>query len=357
VHHRLLGALKTMQHVPGGMGLLSAMVRPAAVSDRLSQELLGVTFQNPVGLAAGFDKHVELIPSMRALGFGFEEVGSLSALSWPGNETPRVFRLPRDKAIINRMGLNNPGVQGVIETLKHATADRFPLGVSLVKTPDANVMGEAGIMDYSAALEATHGLGAYVSLNISCPNTEEGKTFEDPESLDTLLLKLRRRAQSCQARTGQAAKPWLLKVSPDLSESQLDELFDVALRHDIAGWIATNTSARRENLVTPEARLTKIGRGGLSGRPIREASTRTLATLYQRAQKDAPKMVLMGVGGVFDVDSAWEKITHGASLIQVYTGLIYEGPGLVRQLVKGLDRKLAAEGFGHIGDAVGAALR
>jgi len=285
----------------------------------LEQTLFGVSFKSPLGLAAGFDKNIELAPLMQALGFGFMEGGSVSARPWLGNPCPRLFRLPEDRAIVNRMGLNNQGIQQILPRLQ-TLPPGFPVGISLVKTPDPAVLD-----DFAVAYEAVCGLGAYIALNISCPNTEEGKTFEDPEALDTLLTQLK----------GQ----FVLKISPNLSPIQLEEIFEVGLKHQVCGWIATNT------MPTPK--------GGLSGPPLFLRSTEVLGQLYQLCRKQQVNPVLIGVGGVMDAESAWEKIIHGASLVEIYTGLIYKGPNLIKEIHAGLLHKLEDHGLSHIRDAVG----
>jgi len=347
VHHRVLGLGKMLQHCPWVMSTPPHM--PA-----LEQTLFGVPFHSPVGLAAGFDKNLELATLMQALGFGFMEGGSISAKPWPGNSTPRLFRLPKDKAVINRMGLNNHGVAKILPRINALPLD-FPVGINLVKTPDPAILGDTALADFEACFSAVYGLGTYLALNISCPNTEDGKTFEEPEALDTLLTRLRSVEANCQSQ--KPPRPWLLKVSPDLSPSQLAEVFDVGLKHQVSGWIATNTTASREGLNTPGDTLTRIGRGGLSGKPLKNRSTEILGQLHQLCKAHQTEAVLIGVGGVSDAESAWEKITHGASLVQVYTGLIYEGPGLIRQIRTGLARKLAENGLTHIQEAVGLAFR
>lgn len=355
VHDRLCDLGRTMDRIPGALPLLSSLYKPS-VNPLLQQNFWGYTFENPIGLAAGFDKNVQLVPVMQALGFGFEEVGSLSGQPSPGNPRPRLFRLPEDQAIINRMGLNNRGVSALLPQIRQLPTD-WPVGISLAKTHDPAIMEERALEDFSTALETIYGHGAYISINISCPNTQEGKTFEEPEALDALLQRMRAVESECRSRSSLPARPWLLKISPDLDLACLRELFEIATRYDIAGWVACNTTSARHSLKTSVAQVAWYGNGGLSGAPLRQSSTRILGELYQLSASQQQKLVLIGVGGVQDAESAWEKITHGASLLQIYTGLIYQGPELIRQIHQGLVERLESRGFSSIQEAVGLAFR
>ncbi len=352
VHHQITALGKQLVGLPGGDFILSNLFAPPTVP-QLQQTLWDNTFYNPIGLAAGFDKHIKLPPLMKALGFGFEEVGSISALPYPGNPKPRLFRLPEDEAIINRMGLNNPGVQALLPHIQKFPPS-WPIGISIVKTPDPDIIEGAALEDFAATLKAIQGYGTYISINISCPNTKEGKTFEDPAALEALLARLRAVEASCQKEDNKPPTPWCLKISPDIDFQQLQEIFEVACHYHIAGWISCNTTAKREGLKTSSQRLSDIGNGGLSGQPLQQRSTQVLGQLYQLSQG---QQILIGVGGVHDAASAWEKITHGASLIQIYTGFIYEGPGLLKQIQNGLCQQLEAHGFSHINEAIGSAFR
>ncbi len=356
IHDAMQRIGQGLQKWPASMALLNQCYAPQLTS-RLAQSFFGAAFHHPLGLAAGFDKHITLLPTIRALGMAYAEVGSISARSWQGNPKPRVFRLPQDKAIINRMGLNNPGVLALLPRIKSFPSD-WPVGISLVKTPDPSILEQDAIEDYADVLRGVYGYGTYISLNISCPNTEEGKTFEDPEALDALLTQLRIVEAHCEAELQIPPRPWLLKVSPDLDPNLVDTLFDIGIKHQVAGWIATNTTSQRPStLKTSPSYIQAIGRGGLSGLPLQEASTRLLGQLYQRSQHVQHPQVLIGVGGIHDTESAWDKIIHGANLLQLYTGLIYEGPGVIRRIVQGLEKKLDENQLPHIHAAVGLAYR
>jgi dihydroorotate dehydrogenase len=346
VHEHLLSMGRWIQETPS---LLALVTQLSGLPNypMLKQQRWGCAFNTPIGLAAGFDKNIRLSRFFRALGFGFEEAGSISAQPALGNPKPRLFRLPAEQAILNRMGLNNEGVKAILPRIEALPPD-WPVGISLVKTHDPAITGESAIEDFKTTLKSVYGYGAYLSLNISCPNTAEGKTFEEPEALERLLQNLREQEAECQADSLPPPRPWLLKISPDLPSAQLQEMFEVACRYGIAGWVATNTTLSRTQ---------RFGQGGLSGQPLFDRSTQILAELWQLKQHhQQPDVVLIGVGGIHNTDSAWQKIIHGATLLQLYTGLIYEGPGLVKTIHNGLYRKLQAHGFQHLEEAVGSAL-
>ncbi|WP_072715715.1 quinone-dependent dihydroorotate dehydrogenase [Rhodothermus profundi] len=308
-----------------------------------------LTFPNPVGLAAGLDKNARLVRFWEALGFGFVEVGSISARPCSGNPPPRLFRLPEDRALINRMGLNNDGAEQVARRLQRMR-HRRPLGINLAKTHDPSILGEAAIADFCESFRRLAPLADYVTLNISCPNTAEGKTFEDPKALDALL-----RAIFAVRRELKLSIPVLLKLSPPPSnrtifDSQLEEIVAVAQTHGIAGFVAINTASDRAELRTSPAILTRIGPGGLSGRPL---ATRARCLLFYLYRLTEGKLPLISVGGIDSVEEAYARIRAGASLVQLYTGLIYEGPGLVRRIKQGLVEKLEQDGFDSVQAAIG----
>lgn len=321
----------------------------------LEVRCLGLTFPDPVGLAAGVDKNALLVPFWAALGFGFIEVGSVSALPAAGNPRPRAFRLPLDRAIINRMGLPNEGAAAVARRLSHLErlrAPDVPLGVNLVKTPDPALCGDAAVEDFCAAFRALAGRCAYVTLNVSCPNTADGKTFTEPAALDGLLA-----AVFIARREVAPAVPVLLKLPPPASDGDPDvpggflaEVLDVARRHGVAGLVVCNTASDRQGLTTPAEDLARIGAGGLSGPPLRRRATAMTRHLYRATGGALP---IVGVGGVDSAESAYERIRAGASLVQLYTGLVYEGPGLVRRICGGLLALLARDGMRSVQEAVG----
>ncbi len=333
-----------------------ALLGPLRFEDpALGQRLWGCEFANPVGLAAGFDKNADLVRAWAALGFGFAEVGSVTARPSPGNPVPRAFRLPEDRALVNRMGLNNEGADAVAERLR-AERERFgphsvPLGINLAKTHDPAVLGDAATEDFLYSFRRLAPLADYIALNVSCPNTAEGKTFEDPAALDGLLTAV----MAERAALGLDV-PVVVKLSPPAAArfdpGPVDELVALALGHGVAGFVATNTASDRTGLRTGAARLAEVGRGGLSGCPLEERSTALVRHLHRRTEGRVP---VLGVGGVDSAAAAYRKVRAGASLVEVYTGLVYEGPGLVRRINRGLVRLLERDGFASVGEAVGTA--
>ncbi|WP_158858512.1 quinone-dependent dihydroorotate dehydrogenase [Lunatibacter salilacus] len=293
----------------------------------LVQEVFGLTFKNPVGLAAGFDKDAKLIDEMASLGFGFIEIGTLTPKPQIGNPQPRLFRLPQDQGLINRMGFNNGGVLAAVERLKNRKSTVI-IGGNIGKNKDTP--NEEAVGDYLFCLEALHPYVDYFVLNVSSPNTPNLRELQEKEPLKKLLTAVK------EANDAKATpKPILLKIAPDLTEGQLDDIVDIVLETGISGIIATNTTLDRGNLVTSEQEVSEIGAGGLSGKPVKDKSTGVIRYLAKKSQNSFP---IIGVGGVFTVKDAIEKLEAGASLVQVYTGMIYEGPSLVKRLNKGLAR-------------------
>jgi len=285
----------------------------------LSQTIHGLHFENPIGLAAGFDKNGVLPSLMYALGFGFVEIGSITAQPSSGNPLPRSFRLPLDHSLINRMGLNNEGAERVTNRLLQLKKKRpFPIGINIAKTHDPSILGQEGIRDYQISYRFAESIADYITLNISCPNTEEGKTFEDPEALHQLLSSLPIRA----------SLPVWIKFSPDLEKSQLQELLSVTDQAPIAGYVATNTSSGREGLRTDQETVSQIGKGGLSGHAIRKKSTQLVEWIHQ----ERPQLPIIGVGGIESLEDVIEKIRAGATLVQFYTALVYQGPFIAAKL-------------------------
>ena len=341
-HHAALRAARLAHAAP-------ALVRPlfGFENERLAQRLWGLSFANPVGLAAGFDKNAAFVRAWGALGFGFAEVGSVTARPSEGNPQPRAFRLPADRALVNRMGLNNDGADAIAERLAHEK-QTVPLGINLAKTHDPAILGDAATEDFLQSFHRLAAFADYVALNVSCPNTAEGKTFEEPEAFDALLTAV------MAARTDLGGVPVLVKLSPPTSVTfdpgPVDELVQIALGHGVAGFIATNTASDRTGLRTDAATLDAVGRGGLSGRPLAERATALVQHLYHRTGGNVP---IIGVGGVDSAEAAYRKIRAGASLVELYTGLVYEGPGLVGKINRGLVRLLDRDGFAQLTDAVG----
>lgn len=348
-HHLSMWAARLVQAIS------PALIEPLFEyeDDALAQSIWGLDFPNPVGLAAGFDKNARLVPFWERVGFGFVEVGSVSARPSAGNPRPRAFRLPDDEALINRMGLNNQGAESIARRLRRFEQRRSrPLGINIVKTHDPSIMGAEALDDFRTSFRALAPSADYMALNISCPNTQEGKTFEAPDALDDLLDAIFSERANLDVDV-----PILLKLAPPLSaqvifDSQVEEIVTVAETHGVHGFIAANTASDRNGLSTDPAMLDAIGSGGLSGPPLAKRSTRLVRYLHQKTDGAVP---IIGVGGVNSAESAYAKIRAGASLVQLYTGLIYEGPGLIKRIKEGLVKRLERDGFATIQEAVGTA--
>lgn len=320
-------------------------------SPRLHTEAFGLPLANPLGIAAGFDKNARLVPFWHALGCGFAEVGSVTARRSKGNPRPRAFRIEEERAIINRMGLNNQGAVRIGRRLGKGYPHALPLAVSLAKTHDPSIEGQAAMEDFALSFEKCAPFADMVVLNLSCPNTAEGRTFEDPNALDELLLRIAPLNAALETPV-----PVLIKLSPPVSDrfvldSEVDELLAVSRAHGVAGVVASNTDSGRELLTIPQDRIDAIGPGGLSGAPVRSRSTALVRYVHR---KTSGQMTIVGVGGVASGVHAYEKIRAGASLVQLYTGMVFEGPAVFKRIKRELSELLERDGFASVGDAVGA---
>lgn len=292
---------------------------------RLEKELFGLKFPNPVGLAAGFDKDAKLYEELACLGFGFIEVGTVTPKPQDGNPKPRLFRLPQDEALINRMGFNNGGVDEMIERLKNRNPKQI-IGGNIGKnkvTPN-----EEAINDYVICFEKLFDFVDYFVVNVSSPNTPNLRALQDKEPLTKLLQTLQDKNNAKPKR-----KAILLKIAPDLTNDQLDDIVDIVNSTKIDGVIATNTTIDRSNLNTGDSEISAIGAGGLSGKPVRKRSTEVVKYLSQKSGKSFP---IVAVGGIYTAEDAIEKLEAGADLVQIYTGFIYEGPSLVKEINKAI---------------------
>ncbi len=292
---------------------------------KLKKQLFGLTFENPVGLAAGLDKDAKVFNELGALGFGFIEIGTLTPKPQPGNDKPRLFRLPNDKAIINRMGFNNEGVDAAVIRLKNRKTKAI-IGGNIGK--NKVTANEDAIKDYEYCFNALFDVVDYFVVNVSSPNTPNLRELQDKEPLTHLLNHLQNINHSKPRR-----KPILLKIAPDLTNSQLDDIIDIVASTKIDGIVATNTTIAREPLTYPKAEIEAIGMGGLSGKPLSKRSTEVIAYLKTKSNNAFP---VIGVGGIHSPEDAIEKIKAGADLIQLYTGFIYEGPALIKNINKEL---------------------
>lgn len=308
----------------------------------------GIDFPNPVGLAAGFDKAGSSYNALSALGFGHIEIGTVTARPQEGNPRPRLFRLPADQALLNRMGFNNPGAEAVADRLQGSAIEPI-LGINLGKSKVTPL--EEATADYRFSLRQLEPYARYLVVNVSSPNTPGLRLLQEAGPLRELLSPMRAEAVELARARGEAPRPILLKISPDLSDEQVDEIAAIAVAEGVAGIIAVNTTIGREGLRTPPGRLDAFGPGGISGAPLRPRAHEIVSRLYRRTAGALP---LVSVGGIFGAEEAWRRIRAGASLIQLYTGFIYRGPTLAREINRGLLQILQREGFSSLEEAVGA---
>lgn len=340
-HHAALKAMGLWQKT--GAAALAPLADPY-----LGQELWGLHFPNPVGLAAGYDKNAVAPLAWSALGFGFAELGTITARPQPGNPRPRIFRLERDQALINRLGFNNDGAHAVAarltRTLPPGRSHPIPLGINIGKSKTTPL--EQAAEDYVESLEQLFPFADYLVVNVSSPNTPELRKLQESARLQKLLeiLIAANRRLALQRHT--QPKPVLVKIAPDLSDEEVIDIAGIALATGVAGLIATNTTITR-----PLTLRTAIQEdGGLSGRPVAARALVVMRLLFRTVDGKLP---LVGVGGIFSVEDAYARFCAGASLIQLYTGLIYQGPLLPRRIVRGLRMRVLTEGFAHIRDVVG----
>ncbi len=323
VHYFVVKRLKWFhEHFPLGQTILRSSFDVKIKG--LEREVFGIKFKNPVGLAAGFDKNGEYIEALSDIGFGFIEVGTVTPLPQPGNDKPRMFRLEEDKALINRMGFNNKGVDTLAERLRVLKSKNTEIVIGGNIGKNKNTPNEDAVSDYIKCFDRLHEVVDYFVVNVSSPNTPGLRALQEKEPLMDLLHTLEQRNQQNPVK-----RPILLKIAPDLTNEQLDDIVEIVLETGIAGVIATNTTINREGLHSEF----KDEAGGLSGKPLTERSTEVIRYLSQKSNKAFP---IIGVGGIHSPQDAKEKIEAGASLVQLYTGFIYEGPGLIKQICKAL---------------------
>lgn len=323
-HDLTFAALKGLQTIPGIKGVQRGLYRERATN--LKVKLWDLEFPNPVGLAAGFDKDGKLFPALEPFGFGFIEVGTVTPRPQPGNPQPRLFRLPADQALINRMGFNNEGVDALVARLQKRRNRNLIIGGNIGKNKDTP--NEKAVDDYRHSFEKLHPHVDYFVVNVSSPNTPDLRALQDKGPLQEILQTLK----DCEKRFDRP-KPILLKIAPDLNEAQLDDILEIVANTATDGLIATNTTIKREGLYTAASEVLTMGAGGLSGKPLRERATEVISYLHQ---KSGGKLPIIAVGGIFSAADAHEKLKAGASLVQLYTGFIYEGPGLVQRINQGL---------------------
>ncbi len=336
IHHI---AFRSMRAVTAFPPLRSLLVRLLVVEDPvLKSTVFGIEFPNPVGLAAGFDKNADGVDTWGALGFGFAEIGTVTAQAQPGNPQPRLFRLPDDRALVNRMGFNNHGAGAAANVLRTRRGG-IPIGANIGKTKVTPAAEAAA--DYTASATLLGPLADFLVVNVSSPNTPGLRDLQAVESLRPIL----------SAVLAVSSVPVLVKIAPDLSDEDIDAVADLAVELGLAGIVATNTTIGRSGLRTPAAVVDEAGMGGLSGAPLADRSLEVLRRLYGRV---GVQIALISVGGIETADQAWQRITAGASLVQGYTGFIYGGPFWMRSLNRGIAQHARAAGFASLTDAVGS---
>ena len=340
-HELVALGLRAAHRAPWMQSVIRAVAAPAR-DPRLTVRCLGRAFENPLGVAAGFDKGAVMYNALGAMGFGAVEVGTVTALGQPGNPRPRLFRLPDDGALLNRMGFNNDGAEAAERAVRAVPPRGVVLGVNLGKSKVTAL--ERAREDYRDSAARLGPLADYLVINVSSPNTPGLRALQSVEALEGIITAVRE-------ATAARPVPLLVKLAPDLADEDLDAVTDLARTLRLDGLVATNTTIRRDGLRDPEA-AKALGDGGVSGAPVKARSTEVIRRIRRRA---GGELTLIGVGGVRTADDAWEKIAAGASLVQVYTGFVYEGPTMARRILAGLVQRMDREGFASIDAVVGSA--
>ena len=327
VHYFSMNGLKLLCRIPGIKKLIASNFNP---KENIQYSILNIQFSNRVGLGAGFDKNARYLNELEALGFGFVEIGTVTPLPQAGNDKPRLFRLPKDKALINRMGFNNDGVEVVVERLKKIRNQKSKIKIVIGGNIGKNKItpNENAWKDYEKCFLGLHDHVDYFVVNVSSPNTPGLRELQEKDALRKILTNLQSQNSKVKIQ-----KPILLKIAPDLTIEQIDDVIALALEIKLDGLVAANTTTSRDGLTTHNSQLTKIGAGGLSGLPVKARSTEIVNYIHK---KTGGKIPIIASGGIFTGSDAKEKVDAGASLVQVWTGFIYEGPGIVKQICKAL---------------------
>lgn len=325
-HKIALGALKAARYIPGCRFLIRLVCKRRSKS--LEKELFGIKFPNPVGIAAGLDKNGEYYNDLANLGFGFMEIGSLTPQPQDGNPTPRLWRLPKDRALINRMGINNNGVRSALQTLRK-NHPRIIIGANISK--NADTPNEEAGKDYARSIALLYDFVDFFVLNVSCPNVKDLDRLQNNQMLQQVLDSVME-----VVRYNEYSRPVLLKVSPDMTPAQLDDIIHLALINGIEGIVATNTTRGREGLATSSKTISTIGEGGLSGAPLFEKAINTVKYIRLKSNNLLP---IIAVGGIMTPKQAAEMLDAGASLVEVYSGFIYEGPLFAKRIVRHLKKR------------------
>ncbi len=345
-HRVSFAMLRGLVAIPGAVAMLRWMFAPRA--DELRVKAFGRDLPGPLGLAAGFDKDAKGVRALLAIGFGFVEIGTVTAEAQPGNPKPRLFRLPRDRALVNRMGFNNDGAVAAAQRLAQRAPHRAEgtVGVNIGKTK--RVAESEAIADFTASAERLAPLADYLVVNVSSPNTPGLRDLQAVDKLRPLLAGVR---DACDRASPLRRVPLLVKIAPDLADDDIDAVADLALELGLDGIIATNTTIARTGLVTPAEEVAALGAGGLSGAPLKD---RALAVLRRLRARVGDRVTLVAVGGIETADDAWLRIRAGATLVQSYTGFIYRGPAWPRRIHRELAAKVRAAGLTSIAQAIGA---
>ncbi|MEA5468714.1 quinone-dependent dihydroorotate dehydrogenase [Spirulina sp. 06S082] len=350
IHRNTLKCLHWLDSHPKNLlaiSLLHSLEASCCIKDsRLEQTLWGHKFSNPLGLAAGFDKDGIAAGIWHKIGFGFAELGTVTFHPQSGNPPPRLFRLLEDEAVLNRMGFNNQGSEVLQQNLKQREKQfAIPMGINLGKSKITPL--ETAAEDYLGSFQRLQNLGNYFVINVSSPNTPGLRSLQNSQQLSSILEAIQ--------QENQGQKPILVKIAPDLEWEAIASVLELAKMYQLAGIIATNTTIRKDclktSIITATGNPVMQEAGGISGKPLRDRATEVIRFIWQQTEGQLP---IIGVGGIFTPEDAWEKITAGASLIQVYTGLVYEGPWMIERILKGLLGKLEEHGFENIGDAIGS---
>ncbi len=347
-HHFSMGTFAGLSSLPAIPSIVRS--RFTVKDPRLASEVFGLRFANPVGLAAGFDKDAKWFPDLANLGFSHVEVGTLTGQAQPGNPKPRLFRLPADNAIINRMGFNNEGADAAARRLAKTPKARQSdiLGINIGKTKVVPI--SEAIDDYLFSFERLFSYADYFTINVSSPNTPGLRELQNREPLIELLNRLQELNLRLSTDHEIANKPILLKIAPDLGDGQLEDIVSIVKETKLSGLIATNTTIARDGLKTSDNQVGEIGNGGLSGAPLTIRSRDIVSQAFKLADGAFP---IIGVGGIMNGDDAWEMISAGASLVQLYTGFIYGGPSIVKEINKTILRRLSELKLDSVSDAVG----
>lgn len=342
-HHITIDGLSVAGKVPGVLSLLEKMYGVHETPE-LAMDLWGIHFPNVIGLAAGLDKNGVAVPGFSSIGFGFMEVGTVTPLPQSGNDLPRLFRLPEDQGLINRMGFNNYGAEAMAEQLQPLQTRNIPVAINIGKnkaTPN-----DQAEEDYKKCIQSLYPYGDFFVVNISSPNTPDLRSLQHGEELKSLLSAVTQEMKKQQEIHQSSRKPVLVKIAPDLTDIELEYITDTISQSGVDGIIATNTTLSREGLKHPHAKEM----GGLSGKPLLERSTEIIRKIYKQTEGKLP---IIGSGGIFTSKDAYDKIKAGASMIELYSALIYKGPGVVKEIHAGLREALQRDGFRHISEAIG----